>query len=217
MLEWRLMSAGELDPRLSQQDLEVVLDSISDAVFTINRDFVVTSFNRAAEATTGLRRALVLGRHCYDVLHSTICDYVAECPMTRLFDERAPHDGREIDIVRAGQPGAGLRVSVHVFRDPAGVATGGVELFQPFTPGDAPPHGRLAHPRERRSELPILDASERRVIEDVLRRNNWNRSKACEVLRLSRTTLWRKMRKLGIGSQTGARLQSRTGSAPPPA
>ena len=45
----------------------------------------------------------------------------------------------------------------------------------------------------------ILANAERQAIEDVLKRHDGNRAAACQELGMSRSTLWRKMRKLGIG------------------
>jgi PAS domain S-box-containing protein len=191
------MSTAPCSSRLSRDDLEFVLDAVSDAVFTVDRDFVITSFNRAAEANTGLQRADVLGRRCYEVLHSTVCDYVAECPLTQLFDGRGVHDGHEIDIVRGLQPGGSLRVSVHALRDGEGGIVGGIEMLRPFTAGEALHPSRVTTSRSA-ADLTVLDASERRAIEGSLQRYGWNRSKVCEELGFSRTTLWRKMRRLGI-------------------
>lgn len=170
------------------------MDTVSDAVFTVDRDFVVTSFNRAAEDATGLKRADVIGRHCYEMLHDTVCDYIAECPMTHVFDARRCEESRELDIVHRGRPAASLRVSVHALRDGAGALLGGIELFRNYPAGDARPQ----HARGGSAELPILDATERRTIEDVLRRHDWNRAKTCAELHISRTTLWRKIQKFGI-------------------
>ena len=41
---------------------EAILESISDGVFTVDREWRVTSFNRAAEEITGIPREEALGR-----------------------------------------------------------------------------------------------------------------------------------------------------------
>jgi len=43
-----------------------------------------------------------------------------------------------------------------------------------------------------------FDNAEKRHILEVLRQNNWHRSKAAKVLKMDRTTLWRKMKRHGI-------------------
>lgn len=45
---------------------EAILESISDGVFTVDLDWCVTSFNRAAELITGVPRNEAMGRRCSD-------------------------------------------------------------------------------------------------------------------------------------------------------
>ncbi|HNX59609.1 MAG TPA: PAS domain-containing protein, partial [Spirochaetota bacterium] len=35
---------------------DMILESISDGVFTVNADWIITSFNKAAERITGIRK-----------------------------------------------------------------------------------------------------------------------------------------------------------------
>ena len=121
------MRAVPVSLRLSREHLQAVLDAVNDAVFTVNRDFVVTSFNRAAERATGLVRADVIGRHCYEALHSTICDYVSMCPMMQLFDERGGERRQPQDMAAGPPPGGTLQVTVHALHD-NGSVVGGVDF-----------------------------------------------------------------------------------------
>jgi len=43
-----------------------------------------------------------------------------------------------------------------------------------------------------------LDAPERQIILDALQSNNWNRNLTAELLGINRTTLYKKMKKLGL-------------------
>ncbi len=45
----------------------MILDSIADGVFTVDSDFIITSFNRAAEEITGVPVAEALGKPCAGV------------------------------------------------------------------------------------------------------------------------------------------------------
>ncbi|KPK85751.1 MAG: hypothetical protein AMJ94_18710, partial [Deltaproteobacteria bacterium SM23_61] len=42
-----------------------ILESIADGVFTIDRDWRITSFNRAAEKITGVSRRRAIGQKCF--------------------------------------------------------------------------------------------------------------------------------------------------------
>ncbi|HET57118.1 MAG TPA: PAS domain S-box protein, partial [Deltaproteobacteria bacterium] len=52
---------------------EAILESISDGVFTVDREWNVTSFNRAAEEITGVSRDEAIGRRCSEVFRSSMC------------------------------------------------------------------------------------------------------------------------------------------------
>jgi two-component system response regulator HydG len=43
-----------------------------------------------------------------------------------------------------------------------------------------------------------IEFSEKTIILDMLRKNNWNKGKTAEALDINRTTLWRKMKKYNI-------------------
>ena len=51
-------------PARQQASTEAILESISDGVFTVDSDWLVTSFNRAAEEITGILRHEAVGRPC---------------------------------------------------------------------------------------------------------------------------------------------------------
>nr|HID59325.1 PAS domain S-box protein [Desulfobacterales bacterium] len=46
---------------------KTILDSIADGVFTVDSQWKITSFNKAAEKITGIKSTEALGRHCWDV------------------------------------------------------------------------------------------------------------------------------------------------------
>jgi len=48
---------------------ETILDSIADGVLTVDEDWRIASFNRAAEQITGVSRDEAVGRPCCDVSH----------------------------------------------------------------------------------------------------------------------------------------------------
>ena len=50
-----------------------ILDSINEGVFTVNLDWRITSFNRAAEKMTGMRREDAVGNRCSKVFRANIC------------------------------------------------------------------------------------------------------------------------------------------------
>ena len=57
-----------------ENQTQTILDSIADGVFTVDSDFRITSFNRAAEKITGIRKKEAVGRHCWEVFRASICE-----------------------------------------------------------------------------------------------------------------------------------------------
>lgn len=74
---------------------------------------------------------------------------------------------------------------------------------------DLPPnltHGIVptsASPNGRQSLKDALEGPERQIILTVLRENNWNRNATAEILGINRTTLYKKMKKLGLEDGIG--------------
>lgn len=63
----------------------------------------------------------------------------------------------------------------------------------------------IAEKKSRASQNKVtLDQLEANFIRDALERNNWNRQATSKELGIHKTTLWRKMRKLGIHLQTNS-------------
>ena len=52
---------------------EAILESISEGVFTVDRNWRITSFNRAAEDITGILRKDACGRFCSEMFRSSMC------------------------------------------------------------------------------------------------------------------------------------------------
>ena len=69
-----------------ESKLSIILESIADGVFTIDQDWRVTSFNRAAERITGLSREKAIGQKCFDVFHASICQ--TACALKQTLETR---------------------------------------------------------------------------------------------------------------------------------
>ncbi len=108
--------------------VETILNSIADGVFTVDRDWRITSFNRAAERITGVPASRALGRRCSDVFHADICE--RGCALRQTLETN-----RELIEVPArilSSPGRSVPISVStaVLRDPSGKLLGAVETFR---------------------------------------------------------------------------------------
>ncbi|MDJ0762067.1 MAG: sigma 54-interacting transcriptional regulator [Myxococcota bacterium] len=63
-----------ITPKSEKQFYETVLNSVADGVFTVDREWRITSFNRAAERITGVPASEAIGKRCSDVFHANICE-----------------------------------------------------------------------------------------------------------------------------------------------
>jgi len=108
--------------------LSSILNSIADGVFTVDKEYRVTSFNRAAEEITGFRPQEVIGKPCRTVFRSTICR--GECPLKATMRTGEPVTNYEIEILDRHNRVKPISVSTALLRDSDGEVVGAVETFR---------------------------------------------------------------------------------------
>jgi PAS domain-containing protein len=81
----------------------IILESISDGVFTVDRHWRITSFNRAAEEITGIPRTEAVGRRCSEVFRASMCE--ADCALRRTLETGEPVINR--------RPSSSTRTAAH--------------------------------------------------------------------------------------------------------
>jgi len=116
--------SGPLTPKATQ----IILECISDGVFTIDYNWEITSFNRAAEEITGIRRKDAIGRHCWEVFRSNMCE--AECALKKTMEEGKPYVSTSAYIIDSTQKKIPISVSTSLLIDKNGEVLGGVEIFR---------------------------------------------------------------------------------------
>jgi len=107
---------------------DLVLESIADGVFTVDREWKITSFNRAAERITGWKREDAIGKTCSDVFHSSICD--ENCTIAQSLYIGKPVANRSITIRTADGRQVPISISASPLLDHEGNVIGGVEAFR---------------------------------------------------------------------------------------
>ena len=112
-----------------------ILESISDGVFTVDREWRVTSFNRAAEKITGVPRGEALGSPCAEVFKSSLCG--AECALQKTLKTGRPIIGKSAYIVNADGERIPISISTAVLKDEQGKVIGGAEVFRDLSEIDA--------------------------------------------------------------------------------
>ncbi|NOZ85808.1 MAG: PAS domain-containing protein [Deltaproteobacteria bacterium] len=112
----------------SPERFEAVLASITDGVFTIDKDWRITCFNRAASEITGYARDEVMGKQCYKVLQSNICPDA--CAMRYTMDTGRPVTGLVVQLTSKERTAVPVSISTALFKDRQGAVIGGVETFR---------------------------------------------------------------------------------------
>jgi PAS domain S-box-containing protein len=107
---------------------EIILESISDGVFTVDHEWHITSFNRAAERITGIPRDHAIGKFCWEIFRSNMCE--KDCALRRTMK----HGKSFIDTSTYILTEVGRRipvvVSTSLLKDMDGNILGGVETFR---------------------------------------------------------------------------------------
>jgi PAS domain S-box-containing protein len=111
-----------------EHDRDVILDSIADGVFTVDGDWNITSFNRAAEEITGIPRERAIGRKCFDVFQANICQ--TNCALRDTMNSGRRWLDRRIDILNSKGEKVPVSISTSILRDETGREVGGVETFR---------------------------------------------------------------------------------------
>ncbi|MBN1549878.1 PAS domain-containing protein, partial [bacterium] len=107
---------------------DVILDSINEGVFTVDAEWRITTFNRAAERITGVKREQTIGRSCWEVFRTNICE--GSCALRQTRKTGRPVESRTAHIVTGKGERIPIRLSTALLRDESGKIIGGVEMFQ---------------------------------------------------------------------------------------
>lgn len=110
---------------------KLILDSVADGVFTVDRNWRITSFNLAAEIITGWEKENAIGSYCSDVFHSSICG--KSCAIAEALYTGKPVANRSITIEDVEGKRKPISISAAPLLDVVGNVIGGVETFRDLT------------------------------------------------------------------------------------
>ncbi len=122
------MKNPETETDHTSNQTETILESISDGVFTVNPDWIITSFNRAAEEITGVSRDEAIGQLCSDVFRSSMCG--ADCALRQTLKTGKPVIGKAGYIIDGYGERIPISISTAVLKDSNGKVIGGAETFR---------------------------------------------------------------------------------------
>jgi PAS domain S-box-containing protein len=106
----------------------VILDSIADGVFTVDTNWIITSFNKAAQKTTGVPRQDAIGRKCWEVFHADVCEH--DCLLKKTLKTSKPCINKTVYIVNKWGKKIPISVSTAILKGIDGTILGGVETFR---------------------------------------------------------------------------------------
>lgn len=114
-------------PELTPQT-EIILNSIADGVFTVDLEWRITFFNRAAEIITGVSADEALGKLCCEVFRANVCE--STCVLKYSLESGKPVIDKPVAILRADGREIPISVSTALLKDESGAVIGGVETFR---------------------------------------------------------------------------------------
>ena len=109
----------------------IILDSITDGVFTVDENMVITYFNKAAERITGLSKEEAIGQYCFEVMRSNICE--KSCALKCSLQTGKDVVDKRVNILREDGREFYVSISTSPLKDENGKFIGGVETFRDLT------------------------------------------------------------------------------------
>ena len=116
---------------ISSKEKDIILDSITEGVFTVNCKWLITSFNRAAENITGISREEAMNQPCRNVLRADICE--TNCALEETIRSRNPIVGRTATIINSEGKRIPISISTAILKNKHDEVIGGVETFRDLT------------------------------------------------------------------------------------
>lgn len=117
-----------MKPEKDKRFFGIILDSVADGVFTVDHEWRITSFNKAAQRITGVAADTAIGRRCSDVFHADICE--SRCALRESMEtgkELIDVQARILDTQGRSIP---ISLSTAVLHDNDGRVLGAVETFR---------------------------------------------------------------------------------------
>ena len=125
------MARDDTTHALSNDTHDVILDSISEGVFTVDENWQITYFNRAAERITGVSREEALGRQCSEVFRASVCE--EGCVLREAIEAGRSVSNRVVQIVNSQGEQLPIGIDATPLRDEQGRVTGGIETLRDLT------------------------------------------------------------------------------------
>jgi len=111
-----------------EDQYQIILDHITDGVYALDLSWRITYFNRAAEKITGIPINEAIGRPCFEVFRSNVCE--SNCVLRETMDTGSPILNRPIYILRADKKRIPVSTTTALLKDSNKKTIGGVVTFR---------------------------------------------------------------------------------------
>lgn len=127
--------------KLQSDSYERIIENLNEGLYFVDKDRVITYWNKAAEKISGFTAEEVVGRSCSDniLTHvdsdgNSLC--LGKCPLAHSIEDGTPREAR---VYMHHKDGHRIPVFVHIstLTDSRGEVLGGVELFTDITSQEA--------------------------------------------------------------------------------
>jgi PAS domain S-box-containing protein len=112
-------------------EFDALFENLAEAVFTINKRWRITGFNRRAEEVTGFKRQEVLGLYCWDIFKSDRCQ--TDCPLKATLSDHITRTDQDVRMINKGGRSLNVLVNTSIIKDKKDAVVGAVEFFRPLT------------------------------------------------------------------------------------
>ncbi|MEA2012952.1 MAG: sigma 54-interacting transcriptional regulator [Verrucomicrobiota bacterium] len=106
----------------------IILDSIADGVFTVDNDWNITSFNKAAEKIIGISKEQAIGQKCFEVFRADICQRA--CLLKQTMDSNKAIVNKQINVLNTDGKKLPISITAGILKNAEGKVVGGVETFR---------------------------------------------------------------------------------------
>ncbi len=107
--------------------LDAIFNSHIEGTFTIDHDWIVTSFNSSAEKITGYQKKEAIGKKCWEIFNSSLCRN--GCHMEQTMHKGKSTIGNELEIIRKDERRVPIRVNSAILINNENEKIGAVETF----------------------------------------------------------------------------------------
>lgn len=110
---------------------KLIINSISEGVFTVDKDCRITSFNRSAERITGFKASEAIGKHCFDVFRTEVCH--RQCALKDTLKTHNPIENVRVSIITRDGRELPISVTTTMLKNEKDEIIGAVEFFRDIT------------------------------------------------------------------------------------